>query len=149
RQEHATAVKLSETVFAPANCDSLKDSGQLRIWEYQQGYLALRQGRADEALQHFRTALQQHALDWYIDSYEDCLANAYLEQGRADEAIAEYERILKINSRYPLAAYHLAQAYERKGDRVQARAAYEQFLRVWQEADTDIPEVRDTRARLQ
>ena len=27
-----------------------------------------------------------------IDSFEDCLANAYLELGRAREAIAEFER---------------------------------------------------------
>ena len=72
---------------------------------------------------------------------EDCLANAYLELGRLDKAIAEYERILRLNSNYPLARYHLAQAYERKGLREQARAEYERFLQVWKDADPDLPEV--------
>jgi len=78
---------------------------------------------------------------WSIDAYEDCLGNAYLELGRFDEAIAEYERILKLNPNYPLAQYHLAQAYERKGQNEEARRHYESFLEVWKDADADIPEV--------
>ncbi len=146
RQEQATILKLSESVFAPANYEALKNYGHLRIWEYQQGHVALRQGRADEALQHFRAALEQRAVEWHIDSLEGCLANAYLELGRADEAIAEYERILRINPHYPLAHFHLGQAYERKGDHEQARAAYQRFLQVWQGADGDVPEVVAARA---
>ncbi len=149
RGDQAAAAKLSEVVFAPANYDFQRERGMLRQWEYRQGYVALRQGRTDEALNHFRAALQHRALEWHVDSLEDCLANAYLELGRADDAIAEYQRILKINPRYPLAAYHLAKAYERKGDRARARAAYEQFLQVWQTADADIPEVKEAKARLQ
>ncbi len=57
-----------------------------------------------------------HAPPTYsLDSFEDGLANALLELGRLDEAAAEYERILRLNPNYPLAQYHLAQAYERKG----------------------------------
>jgi tetratricopeptide (TPR) repeat protein/DNA-binding winged helix-turn-helix (wHTH) protein len=150
RQDNQTAVlKLSEIIFAPALYDLYQERGQLRIWEYRHGYVALRQGRADEALNHFRAALRHRAAEWNYDSFESGLADALLELGRADEAIAEYERILKINPRYPLAHYHLAQAYGRKGDRARARAAYEQFLQVWQAADADMPEVRDARARLQ
>jgi tetratricopeptide (TPR) repeat protein len=78
---------------------------------------------------------------WHIDSFEDCLANAYLEIGRLDEAIAEYERILKLNPSYPLAHYHLGQAYELKGQADQARAFYQQFLNVWKDADSDLPEI--------
>ena len=63
------------------------------------------------------------------------------ELGRFDEAIAECERILRLNPNYPLAHYHLGQAYERKGQQVQARSVYEQFLQIWKTADTDIPEV--------
>ncbi len=144
----AAAEKLSEIVFVPANYNHYNERGQLRIWNYQRGYVALRQGRADEALNHFRAALQHRAVEWNIDSFEDCLANAYLELGRPDEAIAEYERILRINPRYPLAAYHLAQAYERKGERAQARASYDRFLEIWKDADPDIPEVIAVKARL-
>lgn len=78
---------------------------------------------------------------WEIDALEDCLANAYLELGRFDEAIAEYGRILRLNPNYPLARFHLAEAYKGKGQFDQARDSYKQFLDVWRDADTDIPEV--------
>jgi hypothetical protein len=35
-----------------------------------------------------------------------------------DEAIAEYERVLRINPRYPLAHYRLALAYEGENARI-------------------------------
>ena len=109
RRDQAAVAKLSEAVFAPSVYDSLNERGFLRIWNYEHGYLALRHGRAEESLNHFRAALQHRAAEWNIDSFEDCLANAFLALGRNDEAIAEYERILKINPHYPLAHYHLAQ----------------------------------------
>ena len=76
-----------------------------------------------------------------IDSFEDCLANAYLELGQLEEAITEYNRILKLNPNYPLLHYHLGQAYERKGQGEQARAEYQPFLEIWKDADQDVPEV--------
>ena len=149
RNDHAAIAKLREAVFAPATFDLYNERGFLRIWEYQLGYVALQQGRGDEAIHHFRAALQHRAVEWHIDSFEDCLANALLELSRVDEAIAEYERILKINPNYPLAHYHLGQAYERKGNREQARAAYQRFLQVWRAADPDVPEILSTRRRLE
>ena len=149
RNDHAAIAKLREAVFAPATFDLYNERGFLRIWEYQLGYVALQQERGDEAIHHFRAALQHRAVEWHIDSFEDCLANALLELGHVDEAIAEYERILKINPNYPLAHYHLGQAYERKGNREQARAAYQRFLQVWRAADPDVPEILSTRRRLE
>lgn len=83
-----------------------------------------------------------------IDDLEDCLANAYLETGHLEEAISEYERILRLNQNYSLANYHLAQAYERKGQQDQARTAYERFLQTWKDADADLPEVINAHQRL-
>ncbi len=148
RNDQTAVAKLREVVFVPANYEIYSERGYLRMWEYQRGYVALRQGRAEEALNHFRAALQHRAVEWHIDSYEDCLANALLELGRDDEAIAEYERILKINPNYPLAHYHLGQAYERKGLREQSRAAYERFLQLWRDANADLPEVLTAQRRL-
>ncbi|MGH9847846.1 MAG: tetratricopeptide repeat protein, partial [Blastocatellia bacterium] len=147
RRDQVAVVKLSEAYFAPASFELHKERGMLRMWEYQRGYVALRQGRNEEALNHFHAALQHRALEWNIDSFEDCLANAYIELGRVDEAIAEYERILRINPNYPLAQYHLGQAYERKGEGERARAAYRSFLQIWKDADPDIPEVMEAKKR--
>ena len=78
---------------------------------------------------------------WNIESFEDCLANAYLKLDRFDEAIAEYRRIVQLNPNYPLAHFHLAQAFQRKGLDDEARQSYRTFLQIWQNADADIPEI--------
>lgn len=148
RGEQAAAARLAAPHFAASEFERYRERGFLRIHYAQRGRLALKTGHADEALEHFRAALRSPAAEWNIEAYEDCLANALLETGRIDDAIAEYERILKTHPNYPLAQYHLGLAYERKGARAQARAAYEHFLQVWQAADADIPEVIEAKARL-
>ncbi len=112
------------------------------------GWIALKNGRVDEAIAAFQRTLRHRPPIWATDPYEDCLANAYLELGRLDEAIAEYERILRLNPHYPLAQYCLARSYESKGDGERAQAAYRRFLEIWQDADPDIPEVIEAKARL-
>ena len=119
-----------------------------RLTHYRQGYLALKDGRPAEAVEKFKEALRRPPPVYMIDQFEDCLANALLETGRVDEAISEYQRILRFNENYPLVYYHLAQAHERKGQQDQALAAYEQFLRVWKDADADQPEITTARRRL-
>ncbi len=115
--------------------------GDLREVPYYLGYLELKRGHAAEAIEKFKEALRYRAPIWNIDAYEDCLANAYLALGRVAEAMGEYERILKLNPNYPLVHYHLAQAFERERHTEKARAEYEQFLKVWKEADADVPEI--------
>ncbi len=146
--DRAAAAQLKPAFLTANSFAGAQERGHLRGYYAALGLVAWREGRTDEAVTHFQAGLRHRALIWNYDAYEDCLANAYLELGRADEAVAEYERILKINPHYPLAHYHLGQAYERKGERQQARAAYQRFLQVWQDADADIPEVNEAQARL-
>jgi tetratricopeptide (TPR) repeat protein/DNA-binding winged helix-turn-helix (wHTH) protein len=119
-----------------------------RSYEYYLGALAFREKQPSGAIAHFQAALRHLPPTSGQDLYEDCLANAYLELGRLDEAISEYQRVLRLNPNYPLAQYHLAQAYRRKGQTQEARAAYERFLQTWKSADTDIPEVLEARKAL-
>jgi tetratricopeptide (TPR) repeat protein/DNA-binding winged helix-turn-helix (wHTH) protein len=147
RRDLATAEKL----VAKASAAPLFDRGSRgyeRERSYFRGYLALKSGRDDEAIQILKEAVSHRPLEWHVDSYEDSLADAYLDLGRAGEAAAEYERVLRLNPNYPLAHYHLAQAYELEGKRDQARAEYERFLQVWKDADADLPEVVAARERL-
>ncbi|MFN0121749.1 MAG: tetratricopeptide repeat protein [Blastocatellia bacterium] len=148
RGDQALAVKLRDGILTPAAYENWKERGFLRFWEYMHGYVALRQGQADKATHHFRAVLQHRAVEWNIDSYESCLADASLELGRLDEAIAEYERILQINPRFPLAAYHLARAYAQKGDPARARVWYSRFVDDWKDADANIPELIDAKRQL-
>ena len=121
---------------------------ELRSYNYYLGVLALRDKQPEQAITHFKEVLRHLPPSSGIDLYEDCLANAYLELSRLDDAIAEYQRILRRNPNYPLAQYHLAQAYARKGKAQQARAAYEQFLLNWKSADAGIPEVVKAKREL-
>ncbi len=123
-------------------------AGPQRDFHYWRGALNFKLGQPEEALAGFREALRHYPPRWQMESYEDCLANAYLALGQLDEAISEYERILRLNPNYPLAHYHLAQAYERKGLPEQARTSYERFLQVWPDADADLPEVVAAREQL-
>ena len=119
-----------------------------RSYEYYLGALAFREKQPKEAIAHFQAALRHLPATSGQDLYEDCLANAYLALGRLDEAISEYQRVLHLNPNYPLAQYHLAQAYRRKGQTGEAGAAYERFLQTWKSADADIPEVLDAKKAL-
>lgn len=141
RKDLATAKALEDEVFAESPYTNRGSRLPPRFISYMRGYLNLRFGKSAEAVENFKDALRHRPPTWNIDTYEDCLANAYLELGRLDEAIAEYERILKLNPNYPLANYRLAEAYARKGQLDLASASYLRFLQIWEEADQDLNEV--------
>ena len=148
RGDRATVMRLEEQLYVQGPYTERGLRPALRSLYYFRGHLALKKGRADEAVENFKEVIKHRSLIWDIDSFEDCLANAYLELGRHEEAIAEYERILRLNPGYPLTHFHLAEVYERKGLLDQAKASYEKFLQVWKEADADLPEVITARKRL-
>ena len=110
--------------------------------------MALARGQTDAAIARFKSALLQPALTYGRDAYEACLADAYLTLGRLDEAAAEYERILRLNPRSGLAHFHLAEIFERKGERAKAREAFNAFLGAWRDADSDAPMVVEARRAL-
>lgn len=118
-----------------------------RVPYFLAGYIALRNHRTEEALQDFHAAVAEPSMDWYIDPLETCLADAFLEVGRVDEAIAEYRRVLRSNANYPMARYRLGLALERKGMSHEAQVEFERFVRIWKDADPDIPELIDARLR--
>jgi tetratricopeptide (TPR) repeat protein/DNA-binding winged helix-turn-helix (wHTH) protein len=119
----------------------------LRSTEYFKGYVALKRGRPDEAIAHFKEALRHLPPTSGIDLYEDCLANAYLQLRRFDEAIAEYQRVISSNPNYPLVTYHVGQAYEGRGEADRARIEYTRFLEEWHAADQEVPEVIEARRK--
>jgi tetratricopeptide (TPR) repeat protein/DNA-binding winged helix-turn-helix (wHTH) protein len=141
RGDRATARKFEERLFAQSGFSNRGSRNTPRYLSYYRGFIEFQNGRTNDALMNFQAALRHPPATWDIDALEDCLANAYLQLGRFDEAVAEYERILRLNPNYPLARFHLAQAYERKGLQTEARENYARFLQIWENADADIPEV--------
>jgi tetratricopeptide (TPR) repeat protein len=77
---------------------------------------------------------------------------AYLALGKGSAAIAEFRKFLDhrgVASNCPLGALAnlgLARAYALQGDTAKAKAAYEDFLALWKEADPDIPILKQAKA---
>jgi eukaryotic-like serine/threonine-protein kinase len=85
-------------------------------------------------------------------------AQAYLAAHQAGEAAAEFQKILDhsgvvLNQPIaPLARLGQARAYATQGDVPKARAAYQSFLTLWQNADPDLPillQAKSESAKLQ
>jgi serine/threonine protein kinase/tetratricopeptide (TPR) repeat protein len=83
---------------------------------------------------------------------------AYLAAHQGKEAAAEFQEILDhrgvvVNEPIGALAYlGLARAFVLQGESSKAKAAYQDFLRLWKEADPDIPILREAKteyARLQ
>jgi DNA-binding winged helix-turn-helix (wHTH) protein/Flp pilus assembly protein TadD len=77
---------------------------------------------------------------------------AYLAERRGPEAAAEFQKIIDhrgivVNNPVGALAYlQLGRAYALSGDRSKAKAAYQQFLSLWKEADSDVPVFRQAKA---
>jgi serine/threonine protein kinase/tetratricopeptide (TPR) repeat protein len=83
---------------------------------------------------------------------------AFLAGGRGSAAASEFERILDHNGIVwncwtgALAHLGMARAYTIQGDRAKAKAAYQDFLTLWKDADPDIPILKQAKteyAKLQ
>jgi tetratricopeptide (TPR) repeat protein len=77
---------------------------------------------------------------------------AYLAAHRGGEAAAEFQKILDhrgIVLNEPIGALahlQLGRAYVLQGDTPKARAAYQDFLALWRDADPDIPILQQAKA---
>ena len=87
------------------------------------------------------------------------LARAQQAAGHLSEAIGTWTTILErpgertidwdapAYAQFVLGRYHIARLLEQAGRAGDARAAYDEFLRLWDRADPDLPAVVDARAR--
>jgi serine/threonine protein kinase/tetratricopeptide (TPR) repeat protein len=77
---------------------------------------------------------------------------AFLQLHRAGDATAEFQKFLDHRGMVAscplgvLAHLQLGRAYALRGDTAKARAAYQDFLTLWKEADPDIPILKQAKA---
>ena len=77
---------------------------------------------------------------------------AYLQAKRGAEAAAEFQKIVDHRGIAPTAPEHslaklgLGRAYVMTGDTAKARAAYQDFLALWKDADPDIAILKEAKA---
>jgi len=77
---------------------------------------------------------------------------AYLAAHQGAEAAAEFQKILDHRGIVvsdpigALAFWQLGRAYAMQGDTAKSKAAYQDFLRLWKDADPDIPILKQAKA---
>lgn len=114
-----------------------------------QAIISLRHGNAEQVVQILSSAVpyDRANLDPRL-----ARANALLGAKHATEAVAEFGEILRLRARYPqdpacsLAQLGLARSYVLADDKVRGRAAYQDFLRLWKDADSDLSLLRQAQA---
>ena len=121
--------------------------------------LALGRGNASEAIEGLRAATP-YELGQTTGSTSGWTAlypvyvrgEAYLAARQGTEAAGEYQKILDhrgIVLNEPIGALvrlQIGRAYAMQGDTVKARAAYQNFLTLWKDADPDIPILKEAKA---
>jgi tetratricopeptide (TPR) repeat protein len=115
------------------------------------GEIALARGKGDEALECFELSRQLDSRDAGII---ESLAFACRKLGRLQEAAVKYQEIdaaltlgREAQEDYLLARYELAKIYQELGDVQKAKKYYDGFFDLWKNADSDIPVLRDAKAR--
>ena len=79
---------------------------------------------------------------------------AYLTLHDGNRAAAEFQKFIDHRGlvvNFPwgaLARLGLARAYALQGDTVKARAAYQEFLTIWKDADPDLPVLKAAKAGI-
>ena len=115
-------------------------------------WIALAEGRNDEALQLMRAAAEaEEASDKHpvtpgnVVPSRELLGEMLLSLNQPGPALAEFERSLKRDPNRFRAIYGAAQAAERSGDQAKAKQYYAELLKVAARADTDRSEIRQAR----
>jgi tRNA A-37 threonylcarbamoyl transferase component Bud32/tetratricopeptide (TPR) repeat protein len=126
------------------------------------GEIALAEGRTAEAITAFRAATfsdtgQVEPIGWGGTHLR--LARAFDRANQPDSALAHLEQFETPGVRaaslqfvpvaLPIAARRRGELYEQKGDVANALKSYEEFVKLWNDADADLqPQVADVKARI-
>jgi eukaryotic-like serine/threonine-protein kinase len=121
--------------------------------------LAVSQGNAPAAIESLRSATPYElgqttgsVYGWTAEYPVFVRGEAYLALHQGSEAVAEFQKILDhrgIVLNEPiraLAHLQIGRAYAMQGNTPKARAAYQDFLTLWKDADADIPVLKQAKA---
>lgn len=113
---------------------------------------ALHQGQPAQAIEQLRLAGRYEAAARFYPQYLRGLAWLQLKSG--PEAAAEFEKIRAqryvdpLSPLYPLAHLGLARAAALQGDTTKSRQMYQEFFRLWKDAEANLPVMREAKAEF-
>ena len=94
---------------------------------YNLGVAFVRLGRIDEAMTHYRQAVE--IKPDYAEAHNN-LGNAFVRLNRIDEAMAQYQKAVKIQPDYAEAHYNLGNAFVRLNRINEAMAQYQKTVEI-------------------
>ncbi len=111
--------------------------------------IQLNRNNPAEAVQLLEPAKRYEAAAEFWPQYLRGLA--YLKLKSGNEAAAEFQKVLDnrgqapLSVLYPLAHLGLARATALRGDLSKSRKAYQDFLAIWKDADSDLPVLQEAK----
>jgi len=149
------ARQLTEEFHGLLDQRTLDLPGTRRAYQRSDGFMALADGRPEEAIEHLRAVRADNRECGFCELVE--LGDAYDQAGNADSALAYFERYLQtLGNRMGADASWLARTYRRMGELYEARGNrekaveyYGKFVDLWKGADPELqPAVSDVRQRM-
>jgi tetratricopeptide (TPR) repeat protein len=112
------------------------------------------QGEDEEALKLFQKAIEKEKNLGYSEPpqfyrpEQESLGYAYLRAHQWDKAREAFELALKQRPKSGHGLYGIARSYAMAGDAPNAAKAYQDFLKSWQYADSDLPQIKQAKSWL-
>jgi tetratricopeptide (TPR) repeat protein len=157
-REHLTALQMD-------SLDRHRQGIARAARKFLKGEILLAEGNAREALQNTRDldpgpegniSYDTHMVPYNIPlSFRDLRARAWLKAGGVDSAITTYEQFMsprsgggRVHIISPVFHLRLGTLYEKRGQLEKAKDQYQILLRIWRNADVDLPEFAEVKSRL-
>jgi len=118
------------------------------------GSLSSIRGNHDEAFKTLAEAVEKEKNlgYWEPPHYTrpvlESLGKAYLKAGKPVEARAAFEKILEARPNSGFVYFQVARTFEKTGESAKAAEFYKRFLKVWANADKDLPQIAEAEKRL-
>ncbi|HRH45190.1 MAG TPA: tetratricopeptide repeat protein, partial [Pyrinomonadaceae bacterium] len=107
------------------------------------------QGNTEEAVKLLNEAIEKEKNlgYWEPPHYTrpvlESLGAAYIRAGKFEEARTAYEQILKVRPNSGFVYLAIARDFVKANDKAKASEFYKQFLKVWVNADKDLPQIQE------
>ncbi len=79
----------------------------------------------------------------------ESLGAAFIRAEKFEEAGQTFEKVLKVRPNSGFAYLGIAKTYAKAGNKQKAVEFYQKFLKVWQNADKDLPQIKEAEKQIQ